>query len=561
MSCQTEGPVLVNSAVQCDIGNMTVDLDTDAGNKTLISTGENISPDYSFWSTSSQVTDSQTSDRTYRPSQSTSNSDTDRVENSLFVSSDRKFLVYESHLDKLFSYCSICNHTSQVTKHALGSCVAVTQFCMFCDRENHWTSQPMIGDLPAGNIHLSAAIYFSGASFAKVARVLSALNVQGISSATYYRHCDSFLQPTVLSFWHTHQLELIRQIASRTGEVVVAGDMRADSPGHCAKYGSYTMLEVRSNKIIDVQLVQSNEVGGSSRMEKEGLVRSIKFLEENGLLIDKLITDRHPQIQKYLRDMKPSITHYYDVWHVAKALRKKLEALGKERECKVVQEWIKSIVNHLYWSAASSSTGEEAVAKWVSVANHIQNVHEHENWLFPICLHGDVSDRNWLQPSTKACEKLTDIVVRKQLLADIAKLSPDYQTSSVEGFHSLILKFAPKNLIFSFKSMLCRLYLAALHFNENSNRDHRVNAAGEPVQKVRFPKFKHGGHSVVLVKESPSFDYVDELLTLLFNSVLKDPTDYQQHINDIVVPAPLCSEFQRPTVSVIRSRFCSYSEP
>jgi len=178
--------------------------------------------------------------------------------------------------------------------------------------------------------------------------------------------------------------------------------------------------------------------------------------------------------------MKPSITHHYDVWHVVKGLIKKLESLGKQRDCKVVQEWTKSILNHLYWSAASSTTGEEAVAKWVSVANHIQNVHEHENWLFPACLPGDVSDRNWFQPSTKACEKLTDIIIRKQLLADIASLSPNYQTSSVEGFHSLILKFAPKNLIFSYKSMLCRLYLAALHFNENSDRGHRVDAAYMP---------------------------------------------------------------------------------
>lgn len=66
--------------------------------------------------------------------------------------------------------------------------------------------------------------------------------------------------------------------------------------------------------------VQSNEVGGSSHMEKEGLVRSMNFLHTRNIAVDTLITDRHPQIQKYVREKMPSVTHYYDVWHTAKGL-------------------------------------------------------------------------------------------------------------------------------------------------------------------------------------------------------------------------------------------------
>lgn len=46
--------------------------------------------------------------------------------------------------------------------------------------------------------------------------------------------------------------------------------------------------------------------------------------------------------------------------------------------------------------------------------------------------------------------------MRKQLLTDIAKLSPHCQTSAIEAFHSLILQFAPKNVVFTYKGMLCR---------------------------------------------------------------------------------------------------------
>ena len=53
-------------------------------------------------------------------------------------------------------------------------------------------------------------------------------------------------------------------------------------------------------------------------MEKEGLERVLNFLKQQGLTIEMLITDRHRQINKWLRENHPSITHYYDVWHVAK---------------------------------------------------------------------------------------------------------------------------------------------------------------------------------------------------------------------------------------------------
>ncbi|CAH3028847.1 unnamed protein product [Porites evermanni] len=40
------------------------------------------------------------------------------------------------------------------------------------------------------------------------------------------------------------------------GGVVLLGDGRSDSPGHCAKYGAFTVIEKRVNKVLDVQLVQ-----------------------------------------------------------------------------------------------------------------------------------------------------------------------------------------------------------------------------------------------------------------------------------------------------------------
>lgn len=53
-------------------------------------------------------------------------------------------------------------------------------------------------------------------------------------------------------------------------------------------------------------------------MEKEGLKRCLDLLDSNGLVVDYIVTDHHPQIEKYLRER--NITQYYDVWHFEKGM-------------------------------------------------------------------------------------------------------------------------------------------------------------------------------------------------------------------------------------------------
>lgn len=80
---------------------------------------------------------------------------------------------------------------------------------------------------------------------------------------------------------------------------------------------------------------------------------------------------------------------------------KKITAIGKFADCKDVMQWQRSISNHMYWVATSSDgNGELAVAKWKSLLNHIQNIHEgHDDPLFPKCLHPPLTERKkkWLK--------------------------------------------------------------------------------------------------------------------------------------------------------------------
>ncbi|XP_063731390.1 uncharacterized protein LOC134859038 [Eleginops maclovinus] len=307
---------------------------------------------------------------------------------------------------------------------------------------------------------------------------------------TFRRHARSFLEPAIIHKWKLDQQNLLQQLHQR-GQAVVGGDMRADSPGHSAKYGSYSLMNLESNHIVDLQLVQSNEVGGSYHMEKEGLKRCLDLLEANGLSVEYILTDRHPQIQKFLRERK--ITQFYDVWHFEKGLSKKLDKLAQNKDCGLLKKWLRRIKNHVYWSAMSSTLGPEKVAKWVSLVNHLQNVHVHEDPFFPRCLHPVTVSRDtskWFQPGSIALHKLEKILVNKRVVRDVEKLSHQHQTSSLEAFHSSILHFAPEDVVFPFMGMLCRLYLAVMHYNENANRT--TNICRTSGLQGRIPQGKEG---------------------------------------------------------------------
>ena len=54
-------------------------------------------------------------------------------------------------------------------------------------------------------------------------------------------------------------------------------------------------------------------------MEKEGLIRCVKFVHERGLAITVIVTDRQIQITKWIRENLADVNHRFDVWHLAKS--------------------------------------------------------------------------------------------------------------------------------------------------------------------------------------------------------------------------------------------------
>ncbi len=82
------------------------------------------------------------------------------------------------------------------------------------------------------------------------------MKVNTISYSTFKDHARDYLQPTVWHAWQDHQADLIRHLAGMEGGLMLGGDGRSDSPGHSAKFGSYTAMEMRINKVLEISLVQ-----------------------------------------------------------------------------------------------------------------------------------------------------------------------------------------------------------------------------------------------------------------------------------------------------------------
>ena len=81
-----------------------------------------------------------------------------------------------------------------------------------------------------------------------------------------------------------------------------------------------------------------------------------------------------------------------------KGVYKKIIAAGKKKTSTILNEWAHSISNHMYWCAVSSKgDGESLKAKWLSITNHIVDIHEGHSDVFCKCEHNTLEGRNWLK--------------------------------------------------------------------------------------------------------------------------------------------------------------------
>lgn len=165
----------------------------------------------------------------------------------------KKFIVFSSALLSLFTFCFSCRSPIKIMMETIRTFLRIKLKCPSCSFTYTWESQPLVG---AGNLAFCNSIICSGSMPSKSIRLLELMNCQTISQATYFKYHKKFLHPAIDSIWKRHQNDPISLLQNRKKPLILGGDARCNSPGYCAKFGSYTLLELESNQIVEVELVQ-----------------------------------------------------------------------------------------------------------------------------------------------------------------------------------------------------------------------------------------------------------------------------------------------------------------
>ena len=439
---------------------------------------------------------------------------------------ERKFLVFESCLKMLLTLCSICGAAiSEWKETTSGSMLSVKMMCIN-SHQTCWSSQPLIKNIAAGNLLSSAAILFSGNTFSRIAQFASFLNLKFFSHTTYYNIQNKYLFPVVNKAWNEEKTSVLDAV-KRDGPVNLIGDGRCDSPGHNAKYCTYTMM-TDEGKVAAFNVVQVTEVTSSNAMEKEGFERCIQDLAREGVTINRITTDRHTSIASSMKKDHGEISHQYDVWHLSKWVVKQLTKKAKVKGCEDLVPWIRSVSNHLWWCSASCGGNAEVLReKWRSIMMHVTNKHKWNGYThFQECCHprltsAQIRKKKWLKPDTPAYIALEEVVLNKRILKDIEKLTEFCHTGELEVYHSEYLKYFPKREHFSHKGMVARAQLTALDHNANSGREQAVVKsgahAGEARFKSSFPKAQKQWVAKP-IKEKKSYAHVMVLMDTVANT-------------------------------------------
>lgn len=145
-----------------------------------------------------------------------------------------------------------------------------------------WTNQDVVQQQPVLNLQLCAAILLSGQNPTAALRMLACIGVQVVTARTFFNTQRDHLWPAVdrvcshrqgfkwlfgdvllflfflpFKVWKDEQSQLLQEVQGRP--VTLAGDGRADSPGYCAKFGTYSLLDVEKNKILHFEVVQVSQ--------------------------------------------------------------------------------------------------------------------------------------------------------------------------------------------------------------------------------------------------------------------------------------------------------------
>ena len=342
---------------------------------------------------------------------------------------------------------------------------------------------------------------------------------------------DLYLFPVINALWEGEQRAVFSDLKDK--ELWLSGDGRCDSPGHSAKYGTCTMLDQKSVKIVDFYIVQVSKVSSSNAMEREAFKRCMENFWGKGAQVKVVATDRHVDINRHEKNY-PDVNHQFDVWHLAKSVTKQLTEKAKKKDLSELSPWIKSVSSHLWWCAETCEGDKERLReKWTSIVQQTVNIHHLDSAdLYHECAHPHIPrnvarTKRWLRPGCPAHEALKEVVFDKTLLKDIQQLTCSCHIGTLEVYHSVQTKYLPKRQHFSYKGMVARTQLAALHHSANTGRAQATSSKGESERQLRYKVYQKRSKDWIAkpIMEKTTRDHLYPMLDAIVERKTQDAND------------------------------------
>ena len=84
-----------------------------------------------------------------------------------------------------------------------------------CGFYRHWKSQPVVKNMPLGNLLMSAAIFLSGSMIEQALHLFNIFGVAHISRSTFFNHQSKYLEPIIIKTWKEEQKEMFNNIREK----------------------------------------------------------------------------------------------------------------------------------------------------------------------------------------------------------------------------------------------------------------------------------------------------------------------------------------------------------
>ena len=162
------------------------------------------------------------------------------------------FIVYWSCLFELLQRCLICSAPAFIKKVLTNGSALSCYLSCENDHQCVWRSQPLLKRHYIGNLRLSASVLFSSNTYRKLSKYFQILNIPWVSKSRFY-HLHEYMFNVTNEAWEKEQFSIVSNSLDR--DVMYSGDGRCDSPGHNAKYLTYSLFDQDLQKVSSVSAV------------------------------------------------------------------------------------------------------------------------------------------------------------------------------------------------------------------------------------------------------------------------------------------------------------------